>query len=666
MALMFYSPKSAQLLEMTDECFISSRQGRIKSISIHKYNFSPDLNKQKIQKEKFTNWLRRNPDILLCDLKESCFFTYLPLDEKKKWQYDFDNINSIKPLFDNTPRISNYLGQLLRNCYKQHYQQYLNRHTFFNDTIELAPFQLLKCFQYNIEVFSDGEFYIHFLPVSKIVSSTDITNTYLLDLKNDNESNSHTDNMIFSMVDCKDFKRRKFDLLDKHFIEEAHKFMENRKRVIATFDYHFVANYSPKIFGKITEKTIKKLDPEINLLIPISNRIKLPDFVNIHKKPFYKISIDHIAKRNNLLIGSGKKVKEQKAAFYNGIYQPVNDRVIQPVAVDGVKTELFKELVGKFNQGGSVQILDTIELSSSDRIDISIFKELKNQYHGKLLLAIFTKYQQPRDYFEPINKVGVKYQIYKGPNDKYKLSNYTVKCLEKLGGFLSVIDNTFEPETTYFVGIDLGHTTQNQERYSNLCAVLFDNKGRLITYKVIQKIPRNEALNKKALAEAMYSFKEKVRKRGLPYPKKLIIHRDGKVHDQDIENFGIVIKKGLKIDNYDIVEIIKSGYPVIATRSDEGNYHNIKTGNSWILKDKRYAILVTNIQAKEQGEILKPIIIKHRYGETDFSELVEQVYWFTKVYTNNLYYSTRLPATTKKANNLVGTSDKRFISTYMA
>jgi hypothetical protein len=255
--------------------------------------------------------------------------------------------------------------------------------------------------------------------------------------------------------------------------------------------------------------------------------------------------------------------------------------------------------------------------------------------------------------------------MYQGQFDLFKLSNYTVKCLEKLGGFLNIIDNTFEPESTYFIGIDLGHTTQNKEKYSNLCVVLFDNKGKLISHKVIEKIPRNEAIDMNAFAQAMNSFEELIKKDKLPYPQKLIIHRDGKIHDQDVKNFDIVIKKQLKINNYDIVEIIKSGYPIIAAHNGQ-SYHNLESGDSWLLGERHYAILVTNIQAKEQGSVIKPIVIKHKYGETDFFKLVEQVYWFTKVYTNNLYNSTRLPATTEKANNLVGTSNKRHISTYTA
>lgn len=650
---------------MPERYFITSRHGHVKNISIHKFNFSAAINKQTNQKNKFCNWLISNPDIALYDLKESCFFTFLPMHQKNTWQYNFDSTVSIEPPFDNTPLISNYLALLLRNLYNRHFEQYLNHNTFVVDNVELFPFHLLKCFQYNIEVFSDGEFCVHFLPISKIVSSTDVTNTYLLNLKKGNENNSHTDSMVFSMVECKYFKRRKFNLLDNADIKKAHNFVENQKRIIGTFDYHFVANYSPEIFKEITEITTKELKSTIDFLAPISDLIKLPEFIELHNKPFYKVSINHVAKRNNIVVGNKFKCNQQSAAYHHGIYQSVKNKVIQPIAIDGIETAKFNKLVEKFNQGGNIRILDTIEISSSDNIDASIFKDLKRQYKGNLLLTIFTKYLQHSDYFNPIYTIGVKIQMYQGHIDQFKLSNFTVKCLEKLGGFLNVIDNTFEPESTYFVGIDLGHTTQKKEKYSNLGVVLFDNRGRLIAHRVIQGIPRNEVLNMNALAQALYFLEEFIKMKNLPRPQKLIIHRDGKIHAQEIEIFDMVIKKGLKIDNYDIVEIIKSGYPVLAFYDDQG-YHNPESGIAWTLVDKRYALLVTNIQANDQGAVLRPIVIKHRHGETNFLELVEQVYWFTKVYTNNLYNSTRLPATTEKANNLVSTSNKRYISTFKA
>jgi hypothetical protein len=62
---------------------------------------------------------------------------------------------------------------------------------------------------------------------------------------------------------------------------------------------------------------------------------------------------------------------------------------------------------------------------------------------------------------------------------------------------------------------------------------------------------------------------------------------------------------------------------------------------------------------------LKPIIIKHKYGNTDFNKILRQLYVFTKVYTTNLYNSTRLPATTLKANNVVSTSNKVHKNSYL-
>ena len=110
------------------------------------------------------------------------------------------------------------------------------------------------------------------------------------------------------------------------------------------------------------------------------------------------------------------------------------------------------------------------------------------------------------------------------------------------------------------------------------------------------------------------------------------------------------------MEQIDIVEVIKNGFPVIAGfEKNDGAYLNLKSGSYWIHNSKKYAILITNIQSDDKNAIVNPLIIKHWYGNTNFDKILNQIYWFTKVYTNNLYNSTRLPATTQKANNLVGT-----------
>lgn len=105
-------------------------------------------------------------------------------------------------------------------------------------------------------------------------------------------------------------------------------------------------------------------------------------------------------------------------------------------------------------------------------------------------------------------------------------------------------------------------------------------------------------------------------------------------------------------------KLIKSGFPIIVLKTGEKQVENPPSGYSYQNINHRYALLVTNTQANEYENLIKPIIIKHRYGDSDFKLIVEQVYWFTKIYTNNLYHCTRLPATTQKANNIAGTSNK--------
>lgn len=648
---------------MADIFFISSKQGKIIETKIYKYVFSKDLSRQEEKKALFCKWLINNPEIIPYEINKHFFTTLLPIQEKKNWQYYLDSVQKIEPPFLNTQQVSSFLGHYIRKCFNNYNEQFLNENIFAYDLINLPPFHLLKCFQFNVEVFLDGEFFIHFLPVSKITSSKDIDLQFIKSLKKNNQNNTNPDALDFFLVETIRFKRKKVNLLNRNYIQEIEKFLNKNERVIATFDYHFLANYSPEIFGKITQNTVKDLNKSIDSIIEFSKLIDLPENFELHNKPFFKISINKPTIEKNLIIGNNTKTKKPSTAYYNGVFKPVIEKAIQPIAFDGIDPELFYELIERFNKGGSLKILKTIFLPSNSVLDTSILKDAKNAYKSALLLAVFTKYEQPSEFFQPLIKSGIKFQLYQGNIDQFKLSNFAVKCIEKLGGLLSSIDNTFEPETTYFIGIDLGHN--RADRYSNLSVVFFDHKGKWIFKKGIERIPLNEALDMNALGQAFYPFIDFIKMENLPVPKKFIVHRDGKNHQQDYECYEMIFKKGLKISEYDIVEIIKSGFPIIA-KHDGKNYKNLDSGDFWILKEKKYAILATNIQADENDALLKPIIIKHKYGESDFEKIVEQVYWFTKVYTNNLYNSTRLPATTERANNLAGSGNKRFISTYRA
>lgn len=646
--------------------FITSKKGQIEYLSLFEYTFSEALNNQPEQKEKFISWLEKDPNILLLDYNKTSFTLLSPLTNTQSWQYSFLSELKQKPPFENTMLISYFLSRKLNDLFSRSFEQYQNKNSFVVEHINLFPFHLLKCFRYNIEVFKDGIYYVHFISESKIVSAKNISSDFIdVLLSNKVDSRKETDDFWFNIVVPPRYFRQKYDFLDKEVKNKILSKIGEREDCTATFDYHFVANYSPEIFGEIVEHTIKDLDESLSYLQPI---IELMDLSNegmkMTKKPFLKIEIHGLGQKNNLLIGDGKKVKEQKAAYYSGMYESVTGKMILPVVFGNYNLEIFRDLIGKFNKGRDCRILDPIVLTTDEDIDIEscLSDELLSRKRD-VLITIFSTYSLPLEVFKKIKEGRWRYQLYSGSIDKYKLSNFTVKCLEKLNGRLSVINDLNVCDDTYFIGIDMGHSKIDKE-FTILGLVMYNNHGEFITSHVIDEIPRNESINPKAFHLCMKVLMKRIKNKKLSYPAHIVFHRDGKLNQADFDAFVDVLDR-FKIANYDVVEVIKSGFPVFAAY-ENGSYINPSSGDAWFDSEHKYALLATNVQVSETNGVIKPIIIKHKIGNLPFIDVVNQVYWFTKVYTNNLYNSTRLPASTEKANNIVGTGSKQYSSSYLA
>lgn len=361
-------------------------------------------------------------------------------------------------------------------------------------------------------------------------------------------------------------------------------------------------------------------------------------------------------------------VAQQSAAYYTGIYKPVQDFLVLPILYRQQECTLFKDLIQAFNRN-KIDLLDPY-IITGETIDIA---EIKQRIAGKkkVFMPIICRDQMPKSLLQSIRSLHQKYQIYLGEtsdtkDNRARLSNYVCKCLEKMGGIISLIADTSLPDSGYFIGLDLGHTTNGKDKFSNIGVALFNNYGLLIDQYVLKNLPRNENLNYQYCKIILDKFNHVISKNNLLTPTHIVIHRDGKLHKTDINSLLKSIENvwGSAIKT-DIVEIIKSGFPIIVLKTGEKQVENPPSGYSYQNTSHRYALLVTNTQANEYENLIKPIIIKHRYGDSDFKLIVEQVYWFTKIYTNNLYHCTRLPATTQKANNIAGTSNKIHQATYL-
>lgn len=731
------------------EAVLTTRQGFVEHITLYKYNFADSVIADSKKFEKLKSWLEKWSGFLLYDIEDTCFFTFIKLADEYTSQYRVSGEKTITAPFKNTQFISNTIGTLLKIELSKHYKQFLNNNIFSVNTIDLYPFQLLKAIEFNVEVFTTGHYLIHFFPVSKIVSSkVPVDRNYISYLKTSNKNNSKTDEMEFSLVNTDKFYRKKLGLFDKNLGKNVDEILAENPNFIATFDYHFLANYSPELFGKVTENTSKNLKQAVMFVNNVLENFTLPDFLKLSLDKYSKVEVLELETKNNLLVGClSEKVtlhtksqtkygtrleytrddiapdevitiflknealveklnqlklpitlkarvdqqegwkhpyitklftnpedihtnsNVQSASYYNGIYRPASNWNILPITCGEVNIKLFSELVASFNRGAvNFKILNPISIKQNEKINREqIQKIIKSEQH-KTMVAVFCKYQMPRDFFEPLKNI--KSQIYQGDTDnnnqnRAKLSNFVCKCLEKLGGVVSAISDSHVGASGYFIGIDLGHTTVGQDKFSNLAMVIFDYRGLLIGNYILRGIPRKENLIESDCIILLKSLSNIIAKKNLPKPTELIIHRDGKLHSEDMTSLLNSIRQVWGNIKVDIVEIIKSGFPVIAIKNEKGELINPASGSSYQDNEHKYAILVTNIQADEQSAVISPIIIKHKFGDTEFNNIVDQVYWFTKVYTNNLYNSTRLPATTLKANNIVGTSLKQHKPTYL-
>jgi hypothetical protein len=724
------------------QAFLTSRRGLIENITVYRYDFFESIIADQTQKEKLKYWLEKKSGFSLYDIEDTCFYTFTKLSEDITSQYRLNSSKTLVAPFNNNQLISNFIGTLLRTELAKHYQQFLNQNVFSVQTIDLYPFQLIKAISFNVEVFSTGHYLIHISPITKIVSSKNpIEKSYISYLHTTNKNNSSTAEMEFNLVNTDKFYRRKIDLLDKELNSRIDGELKNNSNFIATFDYHFLANYSPELFGKISENTSKNLKQTVLFINLAIDKFQLPDSFNLSTEKYFKVDVQELEAKSNLLVGCQHEVvtlhsksqtqhgirleytrdskasdkiisifpkneevieqineldfpttlkakveqrenwgkpyitklftdpnnlhtrtNTQSASYYNGIFKAVNNWNILPIIYDDLNLEIINELLNKFNKNGrNFKILETIYAHPDLEITKERIKEIIEIEKNKTLIIVLSRHKLTNDFFKILASLNLKFQIYFGDIDnsmtcRARLSNFVCKCLERMGGIISAIANTYTGKDGYFIGIDLGHTTVGENKYSNFATVMFDCNGILIESILLNKIPLQENLTSEWCAKAFNRLSNSLIKKKLSAPSKIVIHRDGKLHSNDVQVLTESLTAVFGAIEIDIVEIIKSGFPIIVIKDENNAVINPHSGNSYQDIKHKYAILITNNQADEHSSALRPIIIKHKFGSTEFQKVVEQVYWFTKIYSNNLYFSTRLPATTQIANDIAITS----------
>ena len=720
--------------------YLTSRSGKINQLMVYNYVFKTH---NKFEQNRVFEKIKENGANQIYQANHLKFETFSPIFNEFTKEYQLREKLIIEPPFKNIAKISRFISHQINDHLRIKFKQFFHENLFIVDQVIVNPFKILKCVEYNVELFDDGNYFIHFKPVSKILIEEHNIDRLLalrLHLKG-NES----EKLILTFVKT-DFKKVKLNINDDHFHEKVKEIFSLGEPKSVSVDYHLLATYSNEVFREICKNTFKELKPAILFVHRVLKEVTLPESFGLKDELYVKSELLNFGNENNLELGKpigqdivllsknetqyglrieysfvntpkeihaefmksshlrehflktevnsnckvlvekregwtkhhitsvgilSNNASQQSAAFYHGIYQPASNAKILPLLNGISDIELFKELATRhFNKNAeNFEVLDSLYLNDGSESIFSEINEIYQHTKDKFLLCIFTKYSLQSDITEELRKLKIPYQIFQGEisvnkGSNPKLSNFTCKCLEKIGGIVASIKDSGVPNDTYFVGIDLGHSKSNEDPKSYLGLSVFNSKGILLAHHREISKHRNEALNNGDLRAGLYVLKKQLEINHIELPNQVVVHRDGKLHTWDKETILDCFKVIWEVWEIDILEIIKMGYPIIATK-EENTANNPSTGSAFLDENHKYAILATNTQIDEYGAIIKPIIIKHKFGESDFKDLIKGVYWLTKVYTNNLFNSTRLPATTLKSNNIVSTSDKIHQPTYL-
>lgn len=640
--------------------FITSKYGKIRELKVYRYNFKNSLGKE--AKTKLLKWLKYSDEINIYEIGNKYFKTFTSLGKSK--QYRLESCKILSPPFENLQEISAYISKDVLKSLKQNYQQHNFKNLVIVDNLCYSDFLFLKCVKFNVQLFKSGRFYIHFFPTTKITSGKSLDKKYLLNIKNQIITNQK--DIKISIRSKESFKSITRDITIKEEFDSLIKFIETNveEELYATFNYRSLSQIDTTAFGELRKYSTNNIGEEVNIIKYISSIIS-SEICDYYHKPFFRFKPVTPTEKKNLIVGKNAIVEKQSAAYHNGIYKSINNTNIREIFINtnGQKVDTnFHELLSRYNgKSNGNKLISSIVIKSNEiNEEFELPKNLSKENDRLTLNAIFTQYEIPRIFFDKLFDSRHIFQIYTGTPEQYKLDNFTVKCLCKAGGILNIINDINEKESTYFIGIDLGHSKD----FSVIGMTLYSYQGILLKHET-SLCNHDESLDPFPLKLLIYKLYQHIVQVNLPSPRKVIVHRDGKNNKYDINRLVNSFMLIFRIIKIDVVEVIKSGYPIIGVF--QNSYTAPNSGEYFKDRDEPYAILVTNTQVKKsgQGRTIKPLVIKHVYGETNFDIIVQQVYWFTKIYTNNLYNSSRLPATTEKANNIVGTGIKRYESTYL-
>jgi hypothetical protein len=398
-----------------------------------------------------------------------------------------------------------------------------------------------------------------------------------------------------------------------------------------------------------------------------NNNSNIICFENINKIN-YRYKIIH-RKRKYLFAHGDLHYTAPKGLNNSGVFKmPERLKIKLVVSTQQIKIEPLSKIINNINDRliflyknfvPPISDADVIIFDYNNFIYDSLESQLSNEDYSYILHLfdikdIQFKNQSERENINSINKYLV--EIVKKHRLAFVVLNsfnvYVIaNSLLKLGLKSKAIpwkikDVDSEDPQHIFIGIDLGHNHRNKS--SNLTIAVIDNFGCLLQKRTWKNLKADEVISYENLLEGFNWILTKLSK---PIDR-ITIHRDGLITQNELEYFHQVMEK-VKIENYNLVEVIKSGSPRIGFRSSFDNRTEYLDGfMGYFVFTNDLSYLITNDQSlRNKKTVPNPLKIKKRYGYKKISTLTEEIYWLTKAYSINIFEPTYLPITTLLANN---------------
>src|SRR5690606_2022995 len=217
------------------KAYLTSKKGKITEISIYKYAFINQVRYSPFTKKRYLTRLKQKLGDVLFDINEKTFCSLKPISTPSmhtRLIYE----KSIKIPILNTQEASFLISKLIGIELNKHFKSF-NKNVFVVNTFNCGPFNLLKAIEFNVEVFPDGEYLVHLLPISKITSSSSLSIDYLNRLRSSCQANQNVETLLFNVFDSEKFKRVSLDFMAKDFETRAKSLINSNINYYATFNY---------------------------------------------------------------------------------------------------------------------------------------------------------------------------------------------------------------------------------------------------------------------------------------------------------------------------------------------------------------------------------------------------------------------------------------------